>query len=106
MLIDENIYREQRILSGKIKGKTREIDLAQFPFIVGKNRENVDLYIDDRSVSRMHARFTLRDDMVFLTDLNSLNGTYKNGIRLEPNELVALEREDEIRFGRCSFVYL
>ena len=106
MLIDENIYREQRILTGKIKGKTREIDLAQFPFIVGKNRENVDLYIDDRSVSRMHARFTLRDEMVFLTDLNSLNGTYKNGIRLEPNELVALEREDEIRFGRCSFVYL
>ncbi len=106
MLIEESVYKEQRILSGKIHGRKKEIDLTEFPFIIGKSKDQADYCLDDRSVSRMHARFTLRDDIVYLTDLNSLNGTYKNGMRLDPNELVMLEREDEIRFGKCVFTYL
>lgn len=105
VLIQENCYQEQRILVGKIKGKKKQIDLSSFPFIIGKNREQADFVLEDHSVSRLHARFTLRDDIVYLTDLNSTNGTYKNGIRLEPNELTMLEAEDEIAFGRITFTY-
>lgn len=105
VLLQENCYREQRVLRGRVKGRKKEIDLSTFPFIVGKNREQADYVLEDNSVSRIHARFTLRDDVVYLTDLNSTNGTLKNGIRLEPNELTMLEADDEITFGRLTFTY-
>ena len=105
VLIQENCYQEERILTGKVKGKKKQIDLSAFPFMIGKNKDQVDFVLDDHSVSRLHARFTLRDDVVYLTDLNSTNGTYKNGVRLEPNELIMLEAEDEITFGRLTFTY-
>lgn len=105
VLLQENCYQEQRILTGWIKGRRKQIDLSTFPFIIGKNKEQSDYVLEDSSVSRIHARFTLRDDVVYLTDLNSTNGTCKNGIRLEPNELVMLEADDEITFGRLTFTY-
>lgn len=105
ILLQEDCYVEQRILVGKIKGKQRQIDLSSFPFIIGKSKEQADYVIDDSSISRIHARFTLRDGIVYLTDLNSTNGSMKNGIRLQPNELVELEAEDEIKFGRVTFTY-
>lgn len=105
VLLQENCYQEQRILTGRIRGKQKQIDLSSFPFIIGKSKEQSDYVLEDSSVSRIHARFTLRDDIVYLTDLNSTNGTCKNGIRLEPNELVMLEADDEITFGRLTFTY-
>ena len=105
VLLEENCYREQRVLRGRVRGRKKEIDLSTFPFIIGKNREQADYVLEDNSISRIHARFTLRDDVVYLTDLNSTNGTLKNGIRLEPNELTMLEADDEITFGRLTFTY-
>lgn len=105
VLLQENSYCEQRILTGRIRGRRKEIDLSSFPFIVGKSREQADYVLEDSSISRIHARFTLREDVVYLTDLNSTNGTSKNGIRLEPNELTMLEADDEITFGRLTFTY-
>lgn len=105
VLLQENCYTEQRILVGRIRGRQRQIDLSSFPFVIGKNKEQADYVIEDSSISRLHARFTLRDDIVYLTDLNSTNGSMKNGIRIQPNELVELQAGDEIKFGRVTFTY-
>lgn len=105
VLLQENCYQEQRILTGRIKGRMRRIDLSFFPFIIGKSKEAADYVLEDHSVSRIHARFTLREEIVYLTDLNSTNGTSKNGVRLEPNEMVMLEADDEITIGRIAFTY-
>ena len=37
-----------------------------------------DIWIDDRSISRHHARFLVTDDRCVLSDLDSRNGTYRN----------------------------
>lgn len=105
VLLQENCYQEQRILTGRVKGRMRQIDLSTFPFVIGKNKEAADYVLEDHTVSRIHARFTLREDIVYLTDLNSTNGTSKNGVRLEPNEMVMLEADDEITIGRITFTY-
>lgn len=104
-LLQENCYSERRILVGKIRGRTKQIDLSSFPFIIGKSKDQVDFYIEDSSISRIHARFTIYNDVVYLTDLNSTNCTLKNGVKLQPNEAVALEAEDQIQFGRIKFTY-
>ena len=53
----------------------------------------------------MHARFIKLDDGIYVEDVNSTNGTYKNGVRLMPYEKRKLEDEDELQFGtfECMF---
>lgn len=72
---------------------------------IGKKKGEVDLVLDDISVSRMHARIILEKEEAYLEDLNSTNGTFKNGLRLQPYEKRRLEEEDEIRFGKVVLVF-
>ena len=74
-------------------------------FSIGKKKEEVDLVLDDMSVSRMHARIVRQGKEVYLEDLNSTNGTFKNGLRLEPYEKRRLEAEDEIKCGNVTIIF-
>ncbi len=81
------------------------MDLEKFPFVIGKKKENVNLVINDYSASRVHARITHEEGGYFIEDLNSTNGTFKNGLRLQPYEKRKLESGDELRFGKTEYVY-
>lgn len=74
-------------------------------FVVGKQKGEADLTLEDDTVSRLHARICKESDMVYLEDLNSTNGSFKNGLRLQPYEKRRLEEGDEVRFGKLLFVY-
>jgi len=79
--------------------------ITEFPFVIGKKKEDVSLAINDYSVSRIHARITEEDGNYYIEDLNSTNGTYKNGLRLQPYEKRKLEKEDELKFGKTEYLY-
>lgn len=81
------------------------MELEKLPFVIGKRKENVDLVINDYSVSRVHARITQEEGGYFIEDLNSTNGTFKNALRLKPYEKRKLESGDELRFGKTEYVY-
>lgn len=87
------------------KKNKKHIDLTQFPFSIGKMPGCVDCVLADDSVSRLHARLEKQGDKILLTDMNSTNGTYKNGLRMEPSETVEIEPGDEIRFGKLNYCY-
>lgn len=72
---------------------------------IGKKKEEVDILVDDVSVSRIHARIIRENEDIYLEDLNSTNGTYKNGLRLQPYEKRKLEEEDEIKCGKVVFIF-
>lgn len=74
-------------------------------FVIGKQKEEVDLVLEDDTISRLHARICKEEDIIYLEDLNSTNGTFKNGLRLQPYEKRRLEEGDEVRFGKLLFVY-
>ena len=74
-------------------------------FLIGKQKEDVNMVLNDESVSRIHARISLEGNLVYLEDLNSTNGTFKNGLRLQPYEKRRIEENDEIRFGKLLFVF-
>ncbi|MBD5105926.1 MAG: FHA domain-containing protein [Lachnospiraceae bacterium] len=111
VLLQENRYKEEGVLIEKLKRFDKKppikILLNNFPFIIGKLEGAADYVLLDKSVSRMHAKFIKNpdEDMIYLMDLNSKNGTLKNGIPLEANELVPLTAEDEITFGKVTFTY-
>ncbi|MBR3736009.1 MAG: FHA domain-containing protein, partial [Lachnospiraceae bacterium] len=88
------------------KGKKKEYRIDHFPFTIGKRKDCVDLALTDRSVSRIHARIVQKNGKTYLQDCRSTNGTYLNGVQLEAEETVMLEREDEIEIGNVKFSYL
>lgn len=92
-------------LYGMGKGNKNHIDLNQLPITVGKLAGSVDVVIADQSISRRHVKFMREGNNVHMTDLNSTNGTFKNGFRLEPNTSEMIEPGDEIRLGKLKFIY-
>ncbi len=84
--------------------KTIRIPLDKLPFTIGKMEGCVDKAISDSSVSRIHCRFEQDGDSTFcVRDLGSTNGTFKNGLRLSPQQTVTFGEGDEIRIGRVCF---
>ncbi len=74
-------------------------------YTIGKKKGEVDLVLEDFSVSRMHARISKEQDEFYLEDLNSTNGTFKNGLQLQPYERRKMEEGDEIKFGKVVLIY-
>lgn len=72
---------------------------------IGKQKEEVDLPLNDPSVSRLHARIVPEGGEMYLEDLNSTNGTFKNGLRLRPYEKRKLDAGDEIKCGKVILMF-
>jgi two-component system cell cycle response regulator len=78
--------------------------LDQEVVTIGRYREN-DIVLDSDSVSRRHARVEHRDARIYLTDLDSTNGTYVNDDN-EPVRDTQLRRGDQVKIGDTIFKYL
>ena len=52
-----------------------------------------------RSVSRVHASLQLENNVIYICDLGSRNGTYLWGLRLRPNRRAPLQNHAELRLG-------
>ncbi len=81
------------------------LSLEQPSLSIGKRKGEVDLVLQDSSVSRLHARITNEEGSAYLEDLNSTNGTFQNGQRMHPYEKKKLEEGDEIKFGKVVFIF-
>lgn len=69
------------------------------PVGVGRNSQNP-VVIDDPTVSGFHAAFVLRNDGTLeLADRDSSNGTYVNGVMLEPAGKGVVRDGDRVQFG-------
>ena len=78
------------------------IPLAFEQIIIGRG-DDCELQIRDRSVSRRHARLTLKDDKAVLEDLRGANGTFVNGV--EVKRRVTLSPGDVIELGKTLLRY-
>jgi pSer/pThr/pTyr-binding forkhead associated (FHA) protein len=65
-------------------------------------RPDSDVFLDDVTVSRRHARIERRSGSFFVQDDGSLNGTYVNGERVEQTKLAS---GDEIQIGMFKLVF-
>lgn len=66
-------------------------------FFIGRTKYKNDLEIDDPSVGRKHAVIKNENFQVYIKDLESLNGTYVNGNRIESNKWVKITPNDKIK---------
>lgn len=78
------------------KGKT---------YVIGKDPELCDIIFQDLSVSRQHARISVDDnDMVYIEDLGSRNGSLVGGKMITDRHL--LNSQDQVSLGTTSFLVI
>jgi pSer/pThr/pTyr-binding forkhead associated (FHA) protein len=79
-----------------------EFDLARAVIALGRHPEN-DIVLDDRTLSRFHARIERRRDQFVIVDLGAQNGVMLNGVRIEREQ--PLETGDRLELGRYTAVF-
>jgi pSer/pThr/pTyr-binding forkhead associated (FHA) protein len=88
------------VAAGELAGQ--RFVLANDSVTVGRHEE-CDVLLDDVSVSRHHGVFTrTASGRITVRDLNSLNGTYVNGSRVEET---ALHSGDEVQVGKFKLIF-
>ena len=78
------------------------VPLAGDVLTIGRSPHS-DLFLDDVTVSRHHARIVRDEDGFLVEDLNSLNGTYVNRKRIERH---VLTNGDELQIGKFKLAFL
>ena len=88
------------VLSGPLEG--REYRLTNELYVIGRDPES-DIVIDQREVSRKHAKIVRMASEYLLTDLSSANGVYVNNLKLERH---VLAHGDVFQIGSCVFQFV
>jgi hypothetical protein len=86
---------------GGLEGEVFPIDRDRIT--IGRAPDS-DIFLNDVTVSRHHAVIERGPDGPHLRDLGSLNGTYVNRRRIEPEE--PLEDGDELQVGKFRLAYI
>lgn len=87
------------ILEGSNEGKNFTL-ATDIPILIGRSSSAHICLVDDNLVSRKHAYIICEESSLFIHDLNSKNGTYINGEKIECPTL--LKNGDIITIGRTN----
>ena len=76
--------------------------LSKETIVVGR-APDVDISIEDRSISRRHLRLSFSDCVLQIQDLGTTNGTFLNGTKLAPMLLVPVSSKSIVKIGKTFF---
>jgi diguanylate cyclase (GGDEF)-like protein len=93
------------ILIGPTGYVGKQYPIATNEVIMGRSVE-CGIFVDDRSLSRSHAKFVVTQGEVFIVDLGSTNKTIVNGGFVQPLVPVKLNNNDQIKTGNVIFKFL
>lgn len=87
------------IISGPDSGKTYPVEKPRV--VIG--RAGADISLSDPEISRNHAAVEFEEEQVTLVDLNSTNGTFVNGAKIQTS---ALENYGEFEVGSTTLMLI
>ena len=70
---------------------------------LGGSAKLSDLILKDNSLTHRHARFSYKDNNLYVEDLNSFNGTEVDGVLLKPFEPRILSSDNTLTLGEIKF---
>jgi len=91
-----------KLIVTKNNQEITQMPLERTVVTIGRKHVN-DLHLDDLSVSGSHAKILTVGNDSFIEDLNSTNGTYVNGARVQKKPL---RDQDSIKIGDYELRYL
>lgn len=83
-----------------IEHDEQSILVHPLPFSVGR-RPGCSMQLNFKTISGNHAELTVENNQLWVTDLNSTNGTYVNGCRIA--EPTPMREEDLLQFADLAF---
>ncbi|MBN2470730.1 MAG: FHA domain-containing protein [Anaerolineae bacterium] len=86
-------------------GPMQSYELSKPSVAIGRSPGNDIALPDANALSRYHAALSYRDEEVYLEDLDSINGTYVDGRRLEPNTPALLAGGEEVQIGEIRLIF-
>lgn len=104
---------ETTVLSQSVNGgtlvrlsKNQSTVITSADFSVGRDQSSVNYWVDNNSnISRVHARFLVREDKTYIVDNKAANGTFVNGVKLRAGQEVELKNGDTILLGDEKFQF-
>ena len=103
VLVDNHIikiFMKIEILSGKCVMKNKEFYMTN-ELIIGRNK-NCGIKFLNQDISNKNSRIYMKENIIYLEDLNSTNGTAINGMRIHaPNRL---RSGDVVSIGSVKFL--
>ena len=84
------------------KQVVKEYSLQKESVTIGRNEDNT-ITVDNLAVSGYHARIDAAGSDYILTDLQSTNGTFVNGVKVSR---CVLRNNDQIRVGEARFTFV
>jgi Nif-specific regulatory protein len=87
-------------IAGKLKGNV--FPFADEAVVIGRET-SVELCLADSAVSRRHSKIEKNGDQFWISDLQSLNGTFVNDVPVKQRQL---HHGDRIRIGDTQFLFL
>lgn len=86
------------------KGTLRKFDIED-DIVIGSSFEHADLVINETGVSRTHAKLIKEDDIIYIKDINSTNGTIVQNTMLASYQMLQLHPGDRIEIGNISMLF-
>lgn len=84
-----------------------EILINKSEYLLGKQEDAVDFALSmSKAVSRVHCKIISVNDIVYIEDLKSSNGTFVNGRRLIGNERMPLGQGDKVKIANLEFAVI
>lgn len=85
--------------------KMQEYYVIEGDISLGRSSRN-DVVIKDKFVSKNHLLIREKNQRYYLEDLGSANGTFLNGVKIDPNEPIELQNNDKIGVGFIQFIFV
>ena len=99
---DEKPLPDAYLLRHPVETLSKPIAVTPNRATIGRSSENT-IVIDAQTVSRKHAVIVSREDKYYVNDLDSHNGTFINGKKIN---ISTIAHHDRISFGNLSFLFL
>jgi len=101
----DDIFIPSITLVGVGTPKNVEVIISKPEFTIGKNSESVDGVIAfNKAISRVHCKISYVDNLYFIQDLESANGTYVNSVKLRKGQQIQIRVGDEVILANSKFM--
>ncbi|MDO5715030.1 MAG: FHA domain-containing protein [Tissierellia bacterium] len=85
--------------------KMQEHYVVRGTLTLGRSSKS-DIVIKDKFVSKNHLKIMEKNKTFYIEDNNSANGTYLNGEKINPDEIIELQNGDRIGVGFIQFIFV
>ena len=105
VLLSEISQKIEGVLRYEGEGEQEDFVLDCFPYVIGSDK-SCNGYLPGEAVSRRHARVTRQEEIYFIEDLNSTNGTYVDGELLNYRVRMSLQKNELVTFADKKFRFI